>query len=441
VNQQPQAGRVTMPSAPVVLYYAMNDPNVVSVPNVKGMSVQQAYEALSNVGLELKGPWISIVNDPNLPQGVLEQQPTGFAIRGTPSYLVVNGADGNLVTPSIDLGVPQATVIGPDGQPIPNPQPNIVQAIDAFGNPIPNQVAGGPRIQVTGNSGGPRPVPLPSFIQPISQFPTMQADGTVAVNGTGATNGQNANPIPSTTQGFANEFQRNLEQNTQIASGQQPFPQQASNLRGLNIQPANPQVAQQALSQQQGVVQQGIGPQGFARPQDFTESQGVADAQGVGPTPNVQIGITDNASITLSQNIQSQNIQSQNRQLGNNQFDVQARPQGVQQVAPQQPLVQQPVPQQPVPMAPPPAISQQGDQAASGASVRNIPINFNPQNYGFIQTTQNEYRVIVIDDQGERELIRRNLGPDDVVNTMITMYGSGEIQTYVNGSLFQAWSP
>ena len=395
VNQRPQAGRVTLPSAPVVLYYAMDDAQVISVPNVVGMSLQQAYEALSGAGLELRGPWITQVNDPSQPQGIIEQQPSGFTVRGTPTYLVVNGAEGTLVTPSIDLTAP--TVIGPDGLPITNlssnqfanGQSNAGQAVDAFGNPVPN---------ITTN--GPRPVPLPSFITPISQFPEVQADGSIANSGTnfGQNGGQNSgqnngqNSVQNNGQPFPNPALRNFN----LPSGQTPVPNtgqfaqnnsgQVDPVRTVNIQPFN------------------------------------QDAQ----VPNVQIGLSNQPQPTPIDQIAVQ-------------------PSIPQPIA-QQPLTQQPITQQPatqpLPQASPPiATTPQIIEPATDSSVRNIPISFNPKNYGFIQSAQNEYRLVIIDAQGERELIRRNLGGDDVVNTMVTMYGRGEIQTYVNGSLFQAWSP
>jgi len=384
VNQRPQAGRVTIPSAPVVLYYAMNDPNVVSVPNVEGMSVQQAYEALRAVGLELKRPWITIVNDPNQPQGVIEQKPQGFAIRGTPSYLVVNGAEGTLVTPSVDLTAPGASgmVIGPDGLPIQGQGQlqgqtfNGQFSVDAFGNPIPFPAGSFENLAANGTNGanatgGPRPVPLPGFIRPISQFPQMQSDGTIAagIPDNGAAVGQ---PFP-------NQFQQNFGGTT----GQ------------------NNATGQIGVPQPNGINQPAPSVQGTQNPTGPIRSLNIQPIQPVQtPLPNVQIGLSNNAPSGIPQPNQTP-----------------------------QPLA-----------APPVAASTQTVQPATDASVRNIPISFNPKNYGFIQA-ENEYRLIIIDAQGERELIRRNLGADDVVNTMITMYGRGEIQTYVNGSLFQAWSP
>ena len=387
VNQRPQAGRVTIPSAPVVLYYAMDNPDVVSVPNVTGMSLQQAYEALSGAGLELKGPWITTVNDPSQPQGIIEQQPKGFTIRGTPTYLVVNGAEGTLVTPSLDLNAPVANAIGPDGLPLPNsllsPDQNVNQnqfSVDAFGNPV----------QTINTPNGPQAVPLPSFITPIAQFPQIQADGTIAATTAGTNNTQpfpSQLPFPSQSTSnppVPNQQQRNLG----VVTGQNPVP----NTSG-----------QQFVDQTGQIVQ--------PRPVRTLDPQPNTTETNVQP-PNVQIG--------LSNQLSPQNAQQSANQTGGNQQQV----------------------RQPLPLAAPPiATTPQVIQPASDTSVRNIPISFNPKNYGFIQSTQNEYRLVIIDAQGERELIRRNLGGDDVVNTMVTMYGRGEIQTYVNGSLFQAWSP
>ncbi|MEZ4608033.1 MAG: hypothetical protein R2865_14905 [Deinococcales bacterium] len=66
----------------------------------------------------------------------------------------------------------------------------------------------------------------------------------------------------------------------------------------------------------------------------------------------------------------------------------------------------------------------------SSTNVRNIPISFNPANYGFLQNQQNEYRLIVIDDLGEREVISRMVNLGEILNTTVTIYGSRNAHLY-----------
>ncbi|MEM6428738.1 MAG: PASTA domain-containing protein [Deinococcota bacterium] len=79
--------------------------------------------------------------------------------------------------------------------------------------------------------------------------------------------------------------------------------------------------------------------------------------------------------------------------------------------------------------------------AADAANARNITIRFNPDNYGFLQSQENMFQLIVNDDRGEREVISRLLQDGDTIDTVITVYGRAELRTYINNNLFQAWNP
>lgn len=75
------------------------------------------------------------------------------------------------------------------------------------------------------------------------------------------------------------------------------------------------------------------------------------------------------------------------------------------------------------------------------ASARNVTIRFNPNNYGFLQSQENLFQLVVSDDRGEREVISRLLREGDTIDTVITIYGRAELRTYINNNLFQAWNP
>ncbi|MDZ7704438.1 MAG: PASTA domain-containing protein [Trueperaceae bacterium] len=72
---------------------------------------------------------------------------------------------------------------------------------------------------------------------------------------------------------------------------------------------------------------------------------------------------------------------------------------------------------------------------------RSIAIRFNPNLYGFLQGQENDFRLVVIDDRGERVAIDRRLAEDEVLNTSVTVFGDATLQTYINGNFFQAWNP
>lgn len=74
-------------------------------------------------------------------------------------------------------------------------------------------------------------------------------------------------------------------------------------------------------------------------------------------------------------------------------------------------------------------------------SARNVTIRFNPNNYGFLQSQENLFQLIVSDNRGEREIINRLLREGDTIDTVITIYGRAELRTYINNNLFQAWNP
>jgi serine/threonine-protein kinase len=79
--------------------------------------------------------------------------------------------------------------------------------------------------------------------------------------------------------------------------------------------------------------------------------------------------------------------------------------------------------------------------AADAANARNITIRFDPNNYGFLQSQENGFQLIVNDDRGEREVISQLLQDGDTIDTVITVYGRAELRTYINNNLFQAWNP
>ncbi len=247
-RQHPEAGQGLFGSSSVTLYHTLNDPNVVVVPNVVGLTLQDAQRRLQNAGLDVRSQWLQYKTDPNKAQGIVEQRPTGHALIGTPVALIVNGlpAGNNVLSNNYDQPLSSITnVYHPPQQPIGS-------------------------------------VPLGSPINPTS-------------------------------------------------SSYSP--------------PVNPTLLQ----------------------------------------PTTQTAPLSNSDANTTTQI-----------------------------------------------TPP---------ATEAPNSRRIPITFDPTSYGFLQGQTNEYKLVVIDDRGERDEIRQTLDAGESIDTYITVYGQVELRTYINDSFFQAWNP
>lgn len=92
--QNPRPGQRAQVSAPVTLYYTFSGSQVVRVPNVRGLPLERAEQALRSAGLRVV--WVSEdPYDPAEPRGVSEISPSGHTLRGTPVSLRVNGSAGS----------------------------------------------------------------------------------------------------------------------------------------------------------------------------------------------------------------------------------------------------------------------------------------------------------------------------------------------------------
>lgn len=92
--QNPRPGESAQVSAPVTLYYTFSGGQVVRVPNVRGLPLERAEQALRSAGLRVV--WVSEdPYDPAKPPGVSEINPSNYTLRGTPVSLRVNGSAGD----------------------------------------------------------------------------------------------------------------------------------------------------------------------------------------------------------------------------------------------------------------------------------------------------------------------------------------------------------
>ena len=75
---------------------------------------------------------------------------------------------------------------------------------------------------------------------------------------------------------------------------------------------------------------------------------------------------------------------------------------------------------------------------------RIIPFRFDPAQVGVASLTRDPYRLklVVSDDEGERTVLDRSLAAGEGVTISVQVFGDQALlQTFVNDSLFQVWSP
>lgn len=92
--QTPRAGVPTEVSAPVTLYYTVGNAQVVPVPSVVGLELQEAAVRLQEAGLRVG--WVEAeAFDPTQPGGVSDVSPADFTLWGAPVTLRTNGNAGD----------------------------------------------------------------------------------------------------------------------------------------------------------------------------------------------------------------------------------------------------------------------------------------------------------------------------------------------------------
>jgi eukaryotic-like serine/threonine-protein kinase len=103
---------------------------------------------------------------------------------------------------------------------------------------------------------------------------------------------------------------------------------------------------------------------------------------------------------------------------------------------------------QPVPQGPPnqvqtppsstPAVLSPGVDGS-----RDIPFTFDPQQYQISQFMEQDYnlKLLVTDEQGERELLNRRVSAGQSVSETLKVYGEAKVDMYINDVLFMGWNP
>lgn len=79
-----------------------------------------------------------------------------------------------------------------------------------------------------------------------------------------------------------------------------------------------------------------------------------------------------------------------------------------------------------------------------GAGSRSVPFRFDPTSLGARSLVEQDYdlKLVVDDDRGTRTVLDQRVQAGEVVSATVTVYGdTAQLQTYINGMFYQAWSP
>lgn len=154
VLQDPKAGARIDVSAPVTVYYDVKNKQVIRIPDVKGLALQQAIGSLQASGLRV-GEVTSKPFDASKPRGVLSYYPEGYTLWGADVELVTNGEPGRFT-------VGQPLLPGAPATAIPKPNVGVIIAggvPEAPAQPTQPPVIGAAE-QRTLNLPGGREVPI-----------------------------------------------------------------------------------------------------------------------------------------------------------------------------------------------------------------------------------------------------------------------------------------
>jgi beta-lactam-binding protein with PASTA domain len=115
-------------------------------------------------------------------------------------------------------------------------------------------------------------------------------------------------------------------------------------------------------------------------------------------------------------------------------------------ISPTQPVVD-PVTPTPVPevqpqLAPVENTVQTLPATTSSDGSRELPFAFDPKDQGISALLEKPYnlRLEVVDDRGKRELLNRKLLAGEPVKASFPVYGQAQLQAFINDILYQAWS-
>jgi beta-lactam-binding protein with PASTA domain len=92
----------------------------------------------------------------------------------------------------------------------------------------------------------------------------------------------------------------------------------------------------------------------------------------------------------------------------------------------------------------PPAVPAPGTTALQPDGSRLIPFRFDPAHVGVAALTRDAYRLTltVTDDAGERTVLDRDFAAGEALEMSVQVVGDEPLlQTFINGSFFQAWRP
>lgn len=104
----------------------------------------------------------------------------------------------------------------------------------------------------------------------------------------------------------------------------------------------------------------------------------------------------------------------------------------------------EPLPTDEVPTVVEPDVPAPGTARTESDGSRTIPFRFDPASVGIASLAREAYalRLVISDDEGERVAFDRQLAAGERVEISVRVVGDeAMLQTFINGSFFQAWRP
>jgi hypothetical protein len=83
------------------------------------------------------------------------------------------------------------------------------------------------------------------------------------------------------------------------------------------------------------------------------------------------------------------------------------------------------------------------EQIGPDNNTRDVPFTFDPTQVGDPALLEEAYsiRIVVQDEQGERELLRRKVLAAQPTEALLKIYGEATMQLFINDVPFMVWNP
>jgi beta-lactam-binding protein with PASTA domain len=412
-------------------YFAISE---VPLPNLVGMSSEEAQQTLSELGLSAK-IYPSIVADKPINTVTSQSPRAGFVVREGRSISLDVNTPTNVAVPSLvgsteeqsrnilqQLNLELGTVTYEFSNDIPEGQ--ILSQ-----NPPPNTEV---PVQSTVSIAVSRGSDVPKVTMPDVRGQNIQS----AKNRLQAM-GFAVDDIPSSVTNDAGQTVtqqspapgQSVTTSTRVTLGyslSSSIVRQVPNLMGMSLASA------QVTLQNAGLM---VGPVTYINPPDPAQGSGIVDYS---PRTYTLAG----APVKMTFN-GYESMPSQQPLPAQTPGQTSPTSQPAQQGSVQTPTTQGTPPGAEVPAGPATSANPPATVAANPDGSREVPFAFDPGQWGISQLMEQNYnlRVTVDDAQGEkRELLNRPVNAGQSISASLKVYGEATIQVYINELLFFAYN-